>query len=75
MQVKMLNVPQNVCLTEFLLLHVGCLSVRPDFLLLITHTLLICCDVEQGAIPTALVHILHLFRTPCLVHVSLNPTI
>ncbi len=53
----------------------SCLSVKPDFLLLLTHTLLICWDVEQEAIPTAFFHILHLFGTPCLVHVSLHPTI
>ena len=35
----------------------------------------ICWDVERWAIPTALFHVLHLFGTLGLVHVSFHPTI
>ncbi len=57
-----------VCLNWFLLS--GCLSVKPGFLLVLTHW-----DVEQRAFPTALFHILDYFETHCLVHVSVHPTI
>ena len=53
----------------------GCLSMKQAFLLRLTHTLLLFWEVEQRTIPTALFHVVHLFETSCLVHVSLHPTI
>ena len=70
--ISMVNVPP-VYLTLFLLS--GYLSARPGFLLVLILILWLCRDVEQRATPVAFSLVLHLFWTPCLVHVSLHPMI
>ena len=48
---------------------------NPGFLLVLILILWLCRDVEQRATPVAFSLVLHLFGTPCLVHVSLHPMI
>ena len=72
------NNKENVIadIAPFPWLHVpSYFHVRPGFLLVLILILWLCRDVEQRATPVAFFLVLHLFGTPCLVHISLHPMI